>query len=312
VSEVSVAMVVGALRDRAQRGLDGLARQTVPEALELVLVDVAPEGAPALRPPAGMPVVEVRLPEDTSLATARGAAVRHARAPVVAFLEDHCIPEPGWAAAVIEAHRQPCTAVGYAFTNANPGRWSSRAALLADYAPWAHPARDGPAVRLPGNNVAYKRDALLELGDGLDDLLVVDFNLHTELRRRGGALRTAANALVAHENFDDLRGLLAANHHYCRLMAINRARSQGWGPVRRLGFGLATPVLVPLLKLQRLAWELRGRRALWPGTALSLPVILVTYVWSAIGEARGYLGGDPGSADRDFTRWELSTPRDVS
>ena len=37
----------------------------------------------------------------------RAAGVGAARAPLVGFTETHCFPEPGWAEALIEAHRGP-------------------------------------------------------------------------------------------------------------------------------------------------------------------------------------------------------------
>src|SRR5437867_12164339 len=43
----------------------------------------------------------------TSVARANAAGVRVARAPIVALGEDHCFPEPGWAEALIAAHRGP-------------------------------------------------------------------------------------------------------------------------------------------------------------------------------------------------------------
>ena len=39
---------------------------------------------------------------------------------VVAFGEEHCFPEPGWAQALIDAHREDYAAVGPAMHNANP------------------------------------------------------------------------------------------------------------------------------------------------------------------------------------------------
>src|SRR6185295_6477622 len=51
---------------------------------------------------------------------ARAAGVRAARAPIVAFVEDHSFPQPGWAEALIAAHQQDWAVVGPAVGNANP------------------------------------------------------------------------------------------------------------------------------------------------------------------------------------------------
>src|SRR5262249_11787043 len=76
-------------------------------------------------------------------AAARAAGVRAARSAVVAFVEDHSFPQPGWAAVLIAAYRQPWAAVGPAVGNANPQSAVGWANLLIEYAPWLDPARGG-------------------------------------------------------------------------------------------------------------------------------------------------------------------------
>ncbi len=304
---LSAAVVVGDLRERAQRTLDALGAQTAAESMEVVVVDIGPADAPDLPTPAGMPVTYVRMPAGGSFAAARGEAARRASTPVVAYLEDHAVPDRRWAAAVARAHEGPWAAVGYAFTNANPESFGSRVSHIADYGPWAYPAPHGPLRLLPGNNVAYKREALLSLGDRLDDLLVVDFNVQDELRSQGLGTYLESGALVAHENFTRVTELYAANYSYTRLMAMTRAA--GWSRARRMAYGLLVPVAVPAMKLARLLRSLRGRRRLWGTVALVLPFVVANYAWSSIGEARGYLGGDRSRAESAFARWELDSPR---
>ena len=305
---MSAALVVGDLRERAQATVDAFGSQTAAERIEVVVIDTGPKDVPDLVTPEGLPATYVRMPEGGGYAAARAEAARRASTPVVAYVEDHATPDVGWAEAVIDAHEGPWAAVGYAFTNANPETFWSRAAHLADYGPWAHPAPHGPLRLLPGNNVSYKRDALLSLGDRLDDLLVVDFNVQDELRSQGRETYSESRALVAHENFTHGTGLLAANYSYCRLMAMNR--SLDWSRGRRMALRpRRSRVTVPVIKLARLLRSLRGRRQLWGGVAVTLPLLVTTFTWSAVGEALGYLGGDRSRAESAFARWELDNPR---
>jgi Glycosyl transferase family 2 len=62
-------------------------------------------------------VVEVGTINST--ARARATGVRHASAPVVALTEDHAYPAPGWAEALINAHKEGWAAVGPVMANAN-------------------------------------------------------------------------------------------------------------------------------------------------------------------------------------------------
>lgn len=304
---MSAAVVVGDLRERAQTTIDALGSQTAAERIELVVVDTGPEDAPDLSTPDGLPATYVRMPGAGTYASARAEAARRSSTPVVAYIEDHAVPDRGWAEAVIDAHAGPWAAVGYGFTNANPETFWSRVAHIADYGPWAHPAPHGPLRLLPGNNVAYKREALLSLGGRLDDLLVVDFNVQDELRSQGRETYSESRALVAHENFTRVTELLAANYAYCRLMAINRA--SGWSPWRRMAYAALVPVAVPPMKLARLLRSLRGRRQLWGSVAVTLPFLVATFTWSSVGEALGYLGGDRSRAESAFAHWELDRPR---
>ena len=86
---------------------------------------------------AAVRVVEADVMRST--AEARAAGVRAAAAPIIAFTEDHCFPEPGWAEALIRAHGEPWAAVGPAVLNANPRSAVSWANLLTEYVEWLRP-----------------------------------------------------------------------------------------------------------------------------------------------------------------------------
>src|SRR5688500_17795973 len=50
-----------------------------------------------------------------SIADGNAAGIRHASAPIIALTENHCFPEPGWAEALIRAHRESAAVVGPVF-----------------------------------------------------------------------------------------------------------------------------------------------------------------------------------------------------
>lgn len=104
--EISAIVVVGERRERVEACRAALLAEADTVRLEVVLVDLA-AGRPCV-PLADHPAVRVlALPADTSWAAARAAALRAARARVVAFLEERVRVRPGWAAAVRAAHRGP-------------------------------------------------------------------------------------------------------------------------------------------------------------------------------------------------------------
>lgn len=189
----------------------------------------------------------------TSIARANAAGVRHARAPLVALAEDHCFPEPSWAAALIAAHEGPWAVVGPAVRNANPSTVVSWCDFVVGYGPWMDPVTAGPARFLPGHNSCYKKAVLLAYGDRLDEMMEAETVLHFDLERRGYKLRLEPAARAAHTNFALASSWLPVMFHQGRLFGASRARA--WGAARRLLYGAAGP-LIPPVRLLRCLREL--------------------------------------------------------
>jgi glycosyltransferase involved in cell wall biosynthesis len=238
-----------------------------------------------------------------STARARAIGVRHASAPVVAFVEDHAFPAPGWAEALIEAQKQNWAAVGPMMANANPRSIISWANFLIEYAPWSGTRPGGTFEHLPGHNGSYKRDVLLEYGDHLEAMLDAESILHWDLRARGYLLYLEPKARTFHQNFSRSLPSLSLRFNGGRLFASSRARQ--WALWRRLLYTLAGP-LIPLVRFCRIIGELcrPGQpRYLLPRV---LPALIVAIVSDGAGEMVGYLFGRGNAtarlADMEFHR----------
>jgi hypothetical protein len=306
--KLGVVMVVGACRERAQHALDRLCAQSALASMQVVVVDTAPEDARPLAVPEGAPVEVVRRPDVTEWAPARRIGLERLGTPILAFVEEHCFTDPGWAEALIEAHEGPWATVGYSFRNANPESYVSRSAMLTDYGLWLEPTSRGAVQNLPGNNVSYKREAFLSLGDRLEAALASDFVAHEAFRERGLPMLLEPRARAAHMNFTTVWETGFTNYIWCRAMAAQRATAAGWSPLRRLAQGAVTPATAPAFRTARLLRTMRSRRPLWKDLALGLPVFLAVSVWAGLGEAAGYLVG-AGDAERQLKRWELDVER---
>ena len=120
---LTVVLITPDRYDTIAQTIEHLARQTAVARLELLVV--APSATALGEPPAAL----ARLPrwrvveagDIAATGRVRALAVREARAPIVVFAEDHCFPEPTWAAALLAAHAAPHAAVGPVLRNANPG-----------------------------------------------------------------------------------------------------------------------------------------------------------------------------------------------
>ena len=171
-------LVVGSQRPRAARALRSLLDQSAIDRMEIFLFDSGPEGCAPLADSSHPRVVFNRLGPAALLAAARVRGIRAAKAPVVCFMEEHCEMQPGWAEAVISAHRQPWAAVGTDFINANPDAGNSNRAFRMNYGVYVRPVTPrGPVSLIAGQNSAFKRDVLLRYEPQLELMLSADLVL---------------------------------------------------------------------------------------------------------------------------------------
>jgi hypothetical protein len=272
-----------------------LAAQSIRERIEVVLVATSravlelPEEV--VSPFWGHQVVEIGAFD--SIARANAAGVRRATAPLVAFTEDHCFPEPAWAEALVRAHDGPYAAVGPVVRNANPTTAVSWADYLIGYGPWAYPSPSGDAPFLAGHNSSYKKAVLLEYGERLEEMLAAEAVLHMDLRARGQRLYVCADALSAHVNFSRTRSWLAVQVHNGRVFAAARAAT--WGVGRRAFYALASP-LIPVVRFARATRSLLALARPTSELLRVFPVLVLGLALDGVGQLLGYALGPGRSA----------------
>jgi len=306
---MSVVLVTPDRYRTISRTVAALRGQSAAEQLELVIV--APNLQALDMPDAerrGFAAVRtVEIGDVKRLATAHASAVRTASAPVVVFAEDHAFPHPGWAEALIAAHRGPWTAVGPAVINANPETRTSWADFLLGYGRWQPPIAAGPTDHVPGHNSSYKRAALLSYGQELDDRLQAPALLHADLAARGHKLYLEPSAIVSHMNFAATAPWLRTRFHAGRAFAAARARA--WPVGRRCLYAAAAPS-VPLVRLTRIVRE-TYRDGQPVGFFLQVAALLwIGLVLDAAGELTGYLGGVSDNYELEWD-WEFHRERQI-
>ena len=297
-AEVPALSVIVLVPDRLQSvaaTLESLRAQDIHAQMELVFVTPVANLDVDSETRAGFAAIQVIYHADwRSTAASRIAGIHAATAPVVAMVEDHCFPTPGWASALVRAHREPWAAVGPAILNANPSSVLSWVNLAIEYGPWLWPIARGPVAHVPGHNSSYKRERLLAYGDRLEALFEAESVLHWELQRGGHQVAMEPDARSRHQNFAQVSPTFELRFHGGRHFAAHRALE--WPFAKRLGYALASP-LIPLLRTARTLGHMR-RAAPRRVTPAFVAALLLMLVVDALGEATGYAFGHGDSVNR--------------
>jgi len=122
-----------------RRTLRHLAAQTIATDIEMVFVadSSTPLNVPEQVLSAFHSWQSVQVGKLQCIGQANAAGVLKAKAEIIALAEDHCFPEPSWAAHLLKAQEGEWAAVGPAVMNANPDSAVSWADFFLGYGPWA-------------------------------------------------------------------------------------------------------------------------------------------------------------------------------
>jgi hypothetical protein len=279
------------------RPIRHLQEQSARDRIELVVVAPSRDRlGPDFAPVIDTGFRDVRVVERGSIGSRGSAAawgVRAAQAPIVAFVENHSYPAPGWAESLLRAHEGPWAVVGPSVENANPATRTSRVNYFLTYARWAGPQEAGEVDLLPFHNSAYKREWLDTYGTRLGTMLDEEYWLQADIRARGGRLFLEPAARMTHTNEAVLPTSMRLFFGQGR--AFGRKRGSGWSRLRRACYVLGAPAF-PLMNLP---WVLRESVRSTPvrEIVVSLPSILLHLTAHGAGEAVGYLTGTEGDTE---------------
>jgi hypothetical protein len=303
-------MVIGHERDRAEKSLAHVLAQLGDKRAEVLIVDSAAELYPPIAGSDHPQVTVLVPPAIQDFGRMKAEAVRQVKGKIVLFIEDHVQAEPGWLDAMLAALDGPWVAVGSQVKNANPDVGLSRVIGLINYGLWAPPVERGEVPLLPGNNTAYRRQTLLDLGDALEALLISDTVLQWKLLAEGGRLFLEANACIRHLHPTSLANCLQTEFAYHWPFAGVRARTFNWSRWKTLRYILLSPA-IPWLRLRR-SLAINARKRLVPTWQLvwHMPQLILMLHAAVLGQIVGLIRG-PSQGVELFTAFELNSPRQV-
>lgn len=308
-AEMTVVLMIDRRRSRAERVLRSVLEQSAIDRLEILLFDFGYRACPPL-PGSDHPAVTIiPMHYPSSIGAVRLEGFRRASAPVVAFLEEHAMALEGWAEALIGAFASgEWAGVGAEVHPLNPGKLGD-ALFQMNYPAYTAPMQRGPRSILQGNNSAYRRDAVLGLGDDLLDLLEIESLLNHRLTERGFRLIAEPTARFAHANEHILLTFIEGDYIFSRLFGALRSEAQGWTIEQRLGRVAGAP-LIPFVRVARLLRNTVTQRPQLLSLLLpALPALFCAEVSSVCGQTMGLLFGE-GCTREQFLFYELNALRD--
>lgn len=255
--ELSIVVPTSGRPAALSRCLGGIARCHAPAGgLEVVVASAAPDpevdAAVARARADGLDVTLLPGP-DAGRPDGRNRAVAASSGRLIAFTDDDCIPEPGWATALVAAlHREPDAVFGGVLVNGMSGnRWAEAAQVALDAA-YDHFARnpDDAAAFFGTNNLALSRQTF-DAVRGFDSAFVhaaEDRDLCDRARRAGHPLLRAPGAVVVHYHDLSARGLIRQQLSYGRgaVVLTRRRAAHGLAPLRIGRCFFVTLVVAPL------------------------------------------------------------------
>jgi GT2 family glycosyltransferase len=296
--------MVDSPRERCGWALDALCHQSALDRMEILLLDFGTPDALPVRWSSHPAVRLVRADASAGYGAALASAVADARAPIVAFVEEHVIVLDGWAQALIEAHEGPWAAVCGEILPGDLDRAVSRRIELVSRHHWSAPATRGESAVLRWQNVSYKRATLVAFGDALPTLLSAESVLFRRLRQNGARLFVEPRARMVHAHEHRWLGFLIGSFHSARLSAASAAALDDTGIFGRLALSARC-----MVGAARWPWVLWRRTASLPQADIwlrefrrSLPFVFQYYVVHALAGSLGALSGTGGSSRREPVR----------
>lgn len=218
----------------------------------------------------------------------RAIGLRQATAPIIALVEDHGTPSPGWCKALMAAHRNSeAAAIGGAVEN-GVNRLLNWAVYYCDFGRYQNPVPEENIEFLSDSNVSYKREALWSVKHLWFDAFH-ETSVNWELKRRGEILRLDPN-MVVHQTRRTLRFFPALRERFVWGRSFAGTRALEISTSKRIMFA-AFSFLLPFILTARIVSRGIGKRRHLRELFMTLPNIFVLQTIWASGEFVGYLTG---------------------
>lgn len=271
---LSVVVAAVTCQISSEECLRAVEAQAGPDVEVIVLPDVDTDDGPDAADPSGTRSLAPEL-------WTRG--LQRVNGTIVALTTTSVVPQPGWAAALVEAHGSEVAAVGGAIEPPLGNRTADWAVYFCRYSRYMLPFADGGDVELPGDNVAYRREVLASYTSLFSDGFW-EPRVHEAMRADGRTLLLDPRPVVRQATGMRVGSFSKQRFLHGRAHGSTRAANYPWH-LRILRS--ASEVLVPFLMTARVLRILLARRRHLARVAGSLPLLFWFFTCWAAGELVG-------------------------
>jgi glycosyltransferase involved in cell wall biosynthesis len=324
VPRVSLVIPVYNAEATIERCLESVIAQRVDFEYEVIVADSSSDRTPEIIARRFPSVRLVRLERRAFPGTARNAAIRESRAPLVAMIDADCIADPDLLARMVALHESgDYGAVGGSVVNGTPGSPSGLVGYILEFREFIPKAPAREVITIPTANICYRREIFDRYGYFDDVRASEDLLFNWRISLAGERILFDPSIRVTHLNKTGWRRVIGYQNVLGRSSALARLRMNppfeviraypalGWLMpylIRHPSLGLLIPIVrlgravLWLLKydLKLFAWLL----VLWPG------YLLGAFLWSTsfVSALRAMSAGRLAASDRGETVGAVRRP----
>jgi hypothetical protein len=302
---LTVVLIAGDRRERAQRILRSLLEQDVADQIVIMVFDRADlpsRDLPELTLP-GIIYEAVDKGSTTGQLHTRG--ILAATTDIIAFIEEHVVVPPGWARESLRRHADGYAGVTGMLTSGNSHHRAARIIFSITYGKYMRPQEAGDTSEIPGHNSTFVRSKILKFRAELEWLLGTEVLLIRRMVADGEKFYRAANLTLRHWNETTLSEGCRALFFWSQMYICNLVTMERWSFTHRALYLLATPLL-PVVRAFKNYIHAKQNTSDIREFFADLPAVLVLHAASAAGMATGLLFGYQNS-ERRFIDSETSS-----
>ncbi len=235
----------------------------------------------------------IRLSENMGIPDLSAAGIAQACGEIIALTDSSSLVDADWITSILKAHQSHSAVVGGRVEIYGQTKAVDWAAYFCEYGEFMYPLRTGAVDALPGNNISFKRSALLVGNEYVKDKFWKTFWCQ-KLRAEGIELISEPSMLIYYTKNFCLVSFLIRRFQHGRCFAGMRANE--FTIIKRAIY-LGGSVFLPFVFLYRITSTVVGKKRRLKEFLLSFPIIVLAIIFWSLGEAIGFLAGTGKSCE---------------